>query len=168
MVREIWKDVVGYENLLSISNNGKVFNKKNNKIMKYFLSGRGYKTISVWFGKRSNRKNFLIHRLVAQTFIPNPLNKPQINHKDGNKLNNRVDNLEWCDARYNNIHAIRNGLRNYNDRKKKVAQIKNGIVIKIYSSVAQAMKETNIKNIYDCTRNKKHCKSAGGFQWKYL
>lgn len=164
-MKEIWKKTIGG---YYVSNLGNI-RHENKKIVKTFLSGRGYKTISVWYGNRNNRKNYVIHRLIAKAFIPNPNNFPQINHKDGNKLNNCVDNLEWVTARENNIHAIKTGLRDYKDREKPVLQIKNGIVIKRYKSIAQANKETKIDKttIVNCCKHKAHNKSAGGFQWEY-
>lgn len=124
---EIWKDIKGYENLYQISNigrvkslnkivtckNGKKFKVKG-KILKLTNHKRGYKTIMLH--KDGKVKLWLVHRLVGLTFIPNPNNYPQINHKDENKINNCVENLEWCTNSYNAHYGTRiyrcNCLRN--------------------------------------------------------
>lgn len=103
---EIWKKTINgkYE----ISNLGRLkATGKQKKIVKLFTSSRGYYRYSVF----SLRKNFTIHRLVAEAFIPNPNKCPQVNHKDGNKLNNNVSNLEWCTQSENMTHADKTGLR---------------------------------------------------------
>ena len=104
---EIWADVVGYEEHYQISTFGRVksFYRGKPKILTPFVDKAGYLGISL--GR--NRK-FKIHRLVAQAFIPNPEDKPQINHRDGNKMNNHVSNLEWNTSTENNRHAVKLGL----------------------------------------------------------
>lgn len=96
----------GYEGKYQVSNLGQVKNKQTGHILKQQLqqntfspNSRYYKVV-LWKGKY-NGKNYPVHRLVAETFIPNPKNLPIVNHKDCNKLNNCVDNLEWCTAKYN-------------------------------------------------------------------
>ena len=84
---------------------GRVFSLHTMRFLKNFPKAGDY--VYVKIGSKSHR----VHRLVAQTYIPNPENLPQINHKDGNPLNNSLDNLEWCTAKDNNIHAIKTGLR---------------------------------------------------------
>ena len=107
-MKEIWKDYVyNYQ----ISNLGRIRNKLTNKILKQNIVGNGYLAVVVSMGKKGYYKSIKIHRAVASLFIPNPNNLPQVNHIDGNKLNNCVDNLEWCDNRYNTIHALNLGLR---------------------------------------------------------
>lgn len=113
-MKEIWKPYIyTYE----ISNLGRLRNAKTNKILKANKVGRGYLGICVSLGSRNNYKMIRIHRAVAESFIPNPNNLPQVNHIDGNKLNNRVDNLEWCDSKYNTIHAISLGLKTFLKRE---------------------------------------------------
>jgi len=87
-----------------VSNNGFVYSLNKQRFLSIHDNGKGYKTVSI------NRKSRYIHRLVAQTFIPNPLNKSDVNHKDGNKSNNSVENLEWNTRKENQVHASINGL----------------------------------------------------------
>ena len=114
-----WKDVVGYEGLYKVSDTGKVRsleryrdNKNGNQVL---IKGRllkqaenlGYKYVSL--SKNGEQKSFRVHRLVAIAFLENKLNKPNVNHKDCNKSNNNVNNLEWCTQKENVWHAFRNG-----------------------------------------------------------
>lgn len=120
-MEEIWKDIKDYEGLYQVSNYGRVKsmertvkglkgNKKiKSRIMKESKNKFGYSRVSLY--KLGKTKNFQIHRLVAQAFIPNPLELPQVNHIDGNKDNNSVNNLEWITNRDNVIHAYKNNLR---------------------------------------------------------
>jgi hypothetical protein len=111
MDKEIWKDVKGYNGLYKVSNKGNVISyvkNKNGKLLKPEIIRSYY---SVALSKNKTMKKHRIHRLVAHAFIDNQFNKPQVNHKNGNKLDNNVDNLEWCTNSENAIHAFKNGLR---------------------------------------------------------
>ena len=111
-MQEIWKDINEYEGKYQISNLGRVKSlnyarRKQERILKPGIQKKtGY--ISVTLLKERKKKTKTIHRLVAETFIPNPENLHQINHKDENKQNNCVDNLEWCSAKYNSNYGHRN------------------------------------------------------------
>lgn len=107
-MQEIWKDVPNYEGRYLVSNTGKVYSVLYKKELSYYLQD-GYKFVKLQ--KQRNAKNISIHRLVAITFIPNVENKKEVNHIDGNKLNNSVNNLEWCTHKENVHHAINTGLR---------------------------------------------------------
>ena len=115
---ELWKDVVGFEDRYQISNLGRVYSKITNKILVPVLSQNdflGYYRVTFRFpdGKPHSKA---IHRMVAEAFIPNPNKLPCVNHIDGNKLNNVVDNLEWCTKSYNAKHAYENNLNGYRDK----------------------------------------------------
>jgi hypothetical protein len=123
---EIWKDVVGYEGIYEVSNYGKVKrletlvkNKNGYRLVKekiLKIPSHIYQSVFLSNGKI---KQHYVHRLVATAFIPNPLNKEQVNHKDGNKLNNNLSNLEWVTKAENQLHAIENGLIDLFGRNKK-------------------------------------------------
>ena len=115
---EQWHDVGGYEGLYQVSNFGRVksFHRGTVKILKPALK---HCYLFIELNRAGNAEQILIHRLVAQEFIPNPDGKPQVNHRDGHKLNNYVDNLEWVTGSENQQHAVLNGLiksgeKNYN------------------------------------------------------
>lgn len=117
-LNEVWKDIKGYERLYQVSNFGRVrsldrvlknrwgnFCKKG-VILTPLLFTKGYLGVRLYDGY-GNGKTYRIHRLVAETFLPNPNNYPQVNHKDENKTNNRVENLEWCTLEYNINYGTR-------------------------------------------------------------
>ena len=99
LVEKAWKPIDGYENLYKISNYGDILSLRNNKILKHNNNGIGYFVVQLC--KDGKRKSYLIHRLVAEHFVDNPHNLSEVNHKDENKENNCVDNLEWCKHKYN-------------------------------------------------------------------
>lgn len=169
-MEEIWKDIKGYEGLYQVSNLGNVksLNYKRwhkEKIMNMQINKGGYYTISLHKDKKEKR--FLVHRLVAEAFIPNIYNLPQINHKDENSLNNNYKNLEWCNQGYNNNYG------NHNEKmikslSKRIKQYdKNNNFIKEWMSMIIASKELNINsgNICCCCKGRK--KTAGGYIWRY-
>lgn len=167
----IWKDIKGYEGLYQINNYGEVKSLYNYRGVGNLLKQRikkGYYTIGL--RKNNLRKWYYVHRLVAQAFIPNSNNLPQINHKDENKLNNCVDNLEWCSASYNNSYGNRlEKVSRSNKLKKKVLQFDiNGNMLQEYNSIAEASKITNVdrKGISNCINKKNNRKTAGGYIWK--
>lgn len=114
---EIWKDIVGYEGLYQVPNLGNVKRLKGYKgrgkgyiveehLIQPSINSRGYQNVILC--KNGKTKTFTMHRLVAIAFLDNSEKLPQVNHKDENKLNNCVDNLEWCDSQYNNNYGTRN------------------------------------------------------------
>lgn len=98
-MNEIWKPILGYENLYNISNLGNVFSIQSKRNIKPTKNSKGY--LIVGLCKNKKRKSCLVHRLVAEAFIDNPNKFPEINHKDENPLNNTITNLEWCTHKYN-------------------------------------------------------------------
>ena len=175
MKREIWKDIRGYEGLYQVSNWGRVRSLKFGKIRILKASIRnndGRYVINL--RKDGKTKMYRIHRLVAEAFIPNPLNLPQINHKDENPGNNIVDNLEWCDAKYNNnygTHKQRVSASNKNHPvlSKPVKQIdKQGDILNIFPSAIEASRYLNCypSQIIDVCNG--HHKTAHGFYFQYI
>ncbi len=103
--KEVWKDIQGFEGLYEISNYGNVRSLKFGKIKLLKPAKNKFGYYHVILCKNGQKKEYRVHRLVANAFIPNPLNYPQINHKDENKLNNKVENLEWCNNQYNKRYS---------------------------------------------------------------
>lgn len=168
---EIWKDIDGYDGLYQISNLGRVQSFRGNtpRIMKAFNNGKnqsGYLSINLSY--KGQRTPYLIHRLVAKAFIPNPDNLPQVNHKDENRLNNNADNLEWCGSAYNNSYGT------FQERRKtkisrKVGKFNlNDELLSVYPSAREAARQNNVDQggISLCCRG--CCKTYKGLKWKYL
>lgn len=155
---EVWKNVVGYEDFYQISNYGRIRNK-NGHILKPSNTG-GYCHISLRYGRK---KEVLIHRLVAEAFIPNPFNYKYVNHKDENKLNNNFENLEWCTAKYNATYGKGSLARN----QRVIQYDLDGNALKFWDSIKEASDILEIcrQGISSCCRNIK--KTAGGYAWSY-
>lgn len=105
---EIWKEIKDFEGLYSISTSGRVLNILTRKFLSANRSKNPYLKVNLTKDKQA--KTFKVHRLVAETFLPNPENKPEVNHKDGDKLNNFLSNLEWNTKKENRDHATKNNL----------------------------------------------------------
>ena len=153
-------DITGYDGLYAITDDGKVWSYRKNKFLKPFLA-RGYSKVRLYTNDAN--KQFLIHRLVAEAFLPNPQNLPQINHKDENKLNNSVDNLEWCDAKYN----INYGEHNKNVARSHCKKVYCIELDKVFESAKSAAIQLNLSdsNIAKCCKGK--YKTTGGYHWEY-
>ena len=177
-MEEIWKDICGYKGEYQVSNLGRVKSfktSKSGKIIKAWIQNTGYYTVA--FGT----KKYSVHRLVAEAFISNPFKLEQVNHKDGNKLNNNVDNLEWISQKNNIRHAYKTGLMEnvkYNNqiikpRAKYVEQYTlNGEFIKKFLGSVEAAKELKRKNIKTNAGSIRNVcngtqKTAGGYVWKW-
>ena len=156
------KDVVGYEGLYAVTPEGEVYSYKSKKFLKLKINKGGY--LQVGLRKNGERKFYYIHRLVAEAYLPNPENLPQINHKDENKTNNCLQNLEWCDNKYNHNYGTINE-RISNSKKIPILQYSlNGEFIREWPSATDVGREVN-KGISQCLRGKS--KSSYGFIWKY-
>ena len=163
---EIWKDIKGYEGDYQVSSYGRVKSYKNGKekILKPRLTTRKY--LQVHFCKNKIVKNFQVHRLVALAFLPNPQNFPHINHKDENKMNNNLENLEWCDAKYNNNYG-NHGKRISESLGKKIDQYTlDGKFVKEWESTMECERNGyDHSNVAACCRGKR--KTYKGFIWSY-
>lgn len=161
---EQWKEIsdFGVYTKYYVSNFGRICNQKG-YIMKQSLDKYGYSRIML--GDKNGKRKFVsVHRLVAKAFIPNDEKYDCINHKNENKNDNRVENLEWCDRRYNNSYGTRIK-RASNSCKKKVQCIETGI---IYSSAKDVETDLciNHSHISDCCKGKR--KKTGGYSWRYV
>lgn len=172
MEKEIWKDVKGFEGLYQVSNLGRIKSLqfyvrgmyiKREKILKPCDNGNGYKIIYLMKNKKRNVR--YIHRLVAIAFIKNPKNYKCINHKDENKKNNCVENLEWCTHKYNNNYGNHKSKISKSRMKRVIQYDKNMNLIKIWDGVRLAMKEMKSYHICSCCKGK--IKYSGGYIWRY-
>lgn len=158
MINEVFRDVPGYEGLYKVSNYGEIYSVQRNGtkggIMKTPVGKNGYLHVSL--SKNNKFKSFDIHRLVALTFIPRPKELNIVNHKDENKLNNSVSNLEWCTAKYNNNYGTRNERmaksRINKSKAKKVLQLsKNNQILKVWPSFSECQRQgLDRKAIWGC------------------
>lgn len=173
-MQEIWKDVVGCEGIFIVSSIGTIKNLIKSKVVIQKKDRQGYLRIASRIGKN---KTCSAHRIVAFAFIPNPMNKPQINHINGIKDDNRVENLEWATSHENLIHAFKTGLKvsatlgkfgSDNPKSKPISQYKlDGTFIESFLCVKDANEKTgiNITNIRDCALGNRP--RAGWYSWKY-
>lgn len=174
-MEEIWKTIKGFENY-KVSNTGKVYSLEKNKVMKPWVINSGYQVIALV--DREISKRMLVHRLVALNFIDNPLNKPQVNHIDGDKLNNNVDNLEWTTASENinhnkvlgrlDTHTAREALNKTQTKAVNQLDIETGKVIATYNTIREASKATGSQNgkITMVCQGKRN--SHNGYRWEYV
>lgn len=174
---EIWKDVPGYIWLYKVSNYGRVKSVKKQLVLKTCGSGNRYKTVALCNGMR---KTFRVHRLIAAAFIPNPDNKPCIDHIDGDRANNHADNLRWVTYLENNNNPItkkrlsENNAKNMQGKEgvlhpnsKPVRMMKNGVCLKIYQSIHLAKKDGfNDTLIIRCCKGR--MKKHKGYNWEYI
>ena len=183
MMEEIWKDIEGYEGTYQVSNlgrvrsldrvvsrvmpTGKVFNshKVPGRMLKNNMSNIGYYVVNLH--KDGKGHTMQVHRLVAQAFIPNPKNLPEVNHKDEDKLDNRVDNLEWCDSAYNTNYGTSLQRKTEATRLAVLQYDFDGNFIAEYPSSKEASEAAGVDRslISKCCRGQR--RTAGGFVWKY-
>ena len=169
---EEWLNISGYEGLYQVSNLGKVRSFKSGKwqTLKNRLTPRGYYIVTLYKDGKATSK--WVHRLVAQAFIPNPENLPQINHEDEDKLNNAASNLEWCDSKYNNNYGtkkerLKKSLKGKAGRPRKSGKPVHCIDTgETYESASEAERQTGIRHIDEVCSGKRQ--SAGGFWWEYV
>lgn len=188
MENEIWKDVKGYEGLYQVSNLGRVkslgkkvewmnvYRNTPKKILKFGDDGKGYVTVSL--NKDGVFKRKYIHQIICDNYLPNPENKPFVNHKNGIRIDNRLENLEWCTQHENILHAWETGLsrpsmlgkfgKNHNKSKKIHQYLKSGELVCVFYGAYEASRKTGIRpsGIYASCCGK--TKTAGGFTWKWI
>ena len=155
------KDIKGYEGLYAITTCGKVWSYRNKKFLAPSNDRRGYLYVGLY--KNGTRKQYRIHRLVAETYIPNPDNLPEVNHKDENKGHNYIGNLEWCDREYNCNYGTRTE-RQAKAVSKPVFCLELNI---IFESATTAGKVLGLyqPHITACCKGSR--KTHGGYHWKY-
>jgi hypothetical protein len=170
----MWKDISDYPNYM-VNESGEIYSKVRKKLLKQQVTKFGYARVGLY--KNNTMKLFAVHRIVAQAFIPNPNNLPQINHINENKLDNRVENLEWCTPSYNINHGSRNKIVS-----KKLTEYKNvtvakhvqqinkdtGDIVKTWTSTREIERELGIphSNIHACCTGKR--KTRKGYIWRYV
>lgn len=181
---EVWRSIVGYMDLYEVSNLGRVRSLDRiqynpvaathqtlhpGHIMRGRVSNNGYRTVGLR-DINGKRKTYSVHRLVAQAFIQNPDNLPFVNHKNYNKLDNRVENLEWC-TEYDNVHYGRaDEIRQLNQPKRKAVRqyTLNGDIVADYPTLVAAAKAANTTRqlVRECASGR--LQTAGGYKWKYI
>lgn len=173
-MKEEWRPIVGFEGKYEVSSQGCVRSLRRGITLKPKRAGAGYHMVALGYGNYR-----YIHRLVAAAFIPNPDGKPHVNHIDGDKTNNCVDNLQWCTPSENQQHAYKTGLldgtvcknpiRGYDHSKSRpvVMSSDKGHIQITFPSISQAAKKTGIdySTIYGVLRGK--FKQAGGWRWAF-
>ena len=148
-IQEIWQDIKGYEGLYQISNLGRVksfrrFNGHHYISREKILTPQKNKYLTVRLADGNKTKQYQVHRLVAETFIPNPFNKVYVNHINGNKKDNMVNNLEWCTPKENTIHAYKNNLIKKTTDKKNKAALNN--IKKAWSKTSKKVNQYDLNN----------------------
>lgn len=175
---EVWKDIEGYEGYYQVSDHGRVKSLdryvghlgKNKALKKsrVFRNGWMNKSLIVCLSKEDQSKGFLIYRLVAKAFIPNPLEKPEVNHLDGNRYNNHISNLEWATRSENEKHAYDTGL--YISRKGSqmhCAKLNESQISEIKDLFKQGVSRKNIASAFKIDYSQA-CKIIKGSSWKHL
>lgn len=161
MIKEVWKDIKGYEGKYKASSLGNIYSIKYDKNLKFTLSKKGYYTVALCDGVKPKTK--YVHRVIAEVFLKSKKNKQQINHKNGIKTDIRVSNLEWVNNSENQKHKY--NILKSNKQGKKVLRVEDN---KVFSSAIEAAKYMGLsKNaISNCCLG--YVPRSGGYHWKYI
>ena len=159
-MEEIWKDVDGYGNLYQVSNTGKVRNKS--KQLSPAICSDGYARVVL--RKNNSRKLHYVHRMVATAFIPNERNLPVVNHKNQDRSNNYVDNLEWCEQKYNATYADAVQKRS---RAVQMLDPNTNVVLRTFYGVREAAREMGLHFPNIVVACNKKDRTSGGYKWRY-
>lgn len=176
-MEEIWKEIPGFNGHYRVSNSGKVMSTycsadDKTRLLKPAICGSSYLKVSLYKGYKQAR-SCMIHRLVAEAFVPNPNNYPCVNHKNEDKEDNRAENLEWCTYSYNNT---------YNNKQKRIKETKrkrnckyagipvlqlslDGKIIRRFESAYEAQRIIGKRHILESCYNPKRYKTIGGYRW---
>ena len=155
------RDIKGYEGLYAVTSCGKVWSHRSQKFLKSADNGHGYQVV-VFSTDKVKNKHYRVHRLVAEAYIDNPNGYSEVNHKDGNRSNNNINNLEWVSKVQNcNMPSSK---RNHPKKRYKILCVETGV---IYKSQAEASRATGVGqyNISSCITGKQ--KTAGGYHWEH-
>lgn len=169
-MKEEWKPINGYEGLYEVSNFGRIkslifHNGKNDRILKQRINKYGYAQVGLYHNKEKQPKTFTVHRIVASNFITNPNNYNQVNHIDGNKTNNNVNNLQWCNSKINNRHRVYVLKRSGLPLGKQVQCIETG---ECFKSIRQAERKYGCLGLGDVINHKKGHLTYAGLHWKQI
>lgn len=165
---EIWKDIINYENLYKVSNYGRVKTLARHRVKESIMRcefNKGYPRLSL--SKNNKSKHYFIHTLVAQAFIPNQTYLPEINHKDENPMNCKVDNLEWCEHLYNLMYGTRRQKVIEKERKPVNQYTLDGKFVMTHYSIQDAGRNLNVNASAICMCCKGKQQYAYGYKWSY-
>lgn len=159
------KPIKGFETSYSVDENGNVYSHYINRFLTPKVDRYGYKAVTLF--DKGKRKSITIHRLVATTFVENPLNKPCVNHIDENKLNNSKDNLEWVTVKENDNYGGRNRRMALSKSKQPVEMVRSdGSVIR-FLGVKDAHRQTGITRSQISLACRQKGRKAGGYEWRF-
>lgn len=168
MREEIYIDLPEFEDRYQISNNGNVYSKITSKILVRVYDSDGYTMVNLYKFKGDTRnKSKKIHRLVAQAFIPNPDNLPQVNHKNGVKTDNNIENLEWCTALHNTTHANKIGLRNNLGSNNPSAKLNENQVREIKIELTKEVSMYKLAKLFNVSQ-KTIWRIKNNIKWKQI
>jgi hypothetical protein len=164
---EIWRDVTDWEDFYEVSSYGNIRRKKSKRFLKQSPRPKGYLAVTFYNGGKETRKSYLVHRVVAEAFLGK--SDLQVNHKDFNKTNNHIDNLEYCTNLENMQHAVKGGIyvEDRNKRKRKIEQIDpiTNEVVKVWDSILEA----KIAGYWAADLVARGiAKSSRGYKWRFL